>query len=339
VSPQDAPTTAKRHTTEPARAAVRVRITTEAVTPSACTPRACASLTGNSSTGAPRHVVSPSPLIRSSEPPGSTSPPTRPAPRIRASSPFPNHAASWFRSRRVGASSNPVAADTSRSPRSPSKPSHVRNPRPVPGHPHHGVATVKLHDICRNPGPVVHCAGEPLQRAARPRERRSARSCLAKTRRCCHRRDPPDAEDPRTPGDQHHLARANRMRYVPPAPAPYLPVTQDTPATPRQRNRQPKPLELPDVTSRRHLAVASEATRAPRETLVHDNQPHAGVARPETCPNRPAWRAPAAEAAGACRLGARTGCSRSPRSTPGGCEQPSSASRDAAESGCLVTTA
>lgn len=52
-----------------------------------------------------------------SSPTASTSPPTRPAPWIRASSPYPNHACQPVQSHRVGASPDSAVGHTNRSPR------------------------------------------------------------------------------------------------------------------------------------------------------------------------------------------------------------------------------
>lgn len=186
--------------------------------PPADTPRARASQTGPCfrRCSSARRLAKPN--IRSSEPIAPTSPPTRPAPRIRASSPSPNHC-QQVRSRRVGASSDPTAVGTGRSPRSPSEPSRARSPRPVPGRPRHGVATVRLHDIGQDPGLVVHRAGEPWRRTARPRERCSARYVPDRGETMSPSpRTLPDAVDPGTHGDQHRLACANRMLREPSAP-------------------------------------------------------------------------------------------------------------------------
>jgi hypothetical protein len=52
-------------------------------------------------------------------------------------------------------------------------------------------------------------------------------------------------------------------------------------------------------------------------SVIVRQRPHVGVARRETVPERPAWRAPTVETEEACRLGARTGCARRPRSAFG----------------------
>jgi hypothetical protein len=200
----------------------------------------------------------------SSEPTVPTLPPTRTAPRIHASSPSPNHAVDWFWSRRIGASSDPKVAHTNnKCSRSPSKRSHSKETLcPEPGHPRRGVATTQLHNVRKGPGLEVHRAGEPEQRATRPYERCSTRSCPARRDDVAITPRPQDAADPRTHGDQHRFACTYCMLQLPRLSADLSRHHETRPRHRAQRCQWPKPLTVPSLALRRHPDVSIRATRA-----------------------------------------------------------------------------
>lgn len=109
--------------------------------PGASASRTCArETTGQLRRYAPQHVISSAHLVRSPESSASTSPSTRPLLWIRASSQFSNRVHQPVRLHRAGASPDPAAGHTSRSPRSPQRPSHRVTRRPMPDIPRCSVA-------------------------------------------------------------------------------------------------------------------------------------------------------------------------------------------------------
>jgi hypothetical protein len=114
VLPQTAPTAAKRRAVEPATAARRGRPAAEATNLSLCTTIA-ARARPDTQAGAPQQTITSAHSARCPEPIVPTSPPTRSAPRVRASSPVPNRIARRSGLHRAGA--NPSSAVARREPK------------------------------------------------------------------------------------------------------------------------------------------------------------------------------------------------------------------------------
>lgn len=201
VSPQEAPTAAQRRTAEPARAVVRVRSTTEA----ASLPRAPRERVRRPPTrcfhrcSSARRLAKPThPILRTDRADVAADSTSSPDPRFVAVSeprcqlvPIPPRRSKL---QRGGGRHEPKLALTFETwPREePSSGARTSSNTVSPPY--------DCETSDETPGLVIHRAGEPLRRAARPRLRCSARSCPGATRRCCHRQAPTErhgSEDPR----------------------------------------------------------------------------------------------------------------------------------------------
>jgi len=337
MSPRGAPTTAQHCTTEPARAGERVRGTTEAALLSRSTARACTSPTGcDYRCSSARRLAKPTrPLLRTDLADVAASSTRSADPRFVAVSeprcrlvPVPPRRSKL----------PPGVANTSRSSCSPSKPSHARSPRPVPGHPLHGVATAKLHDVGRDPGLVVHRAGRT---PAASRE-----SARAPQREIVTGRDETMSPSPRP----HQPTRIRGPAVISPA----LPARTVccAPLTLRCRTVTPPAGHARDVAPAEPAAEAVGAAghgapapprccqrdghaRCEKRSCATDNRRPAGRVR-RRCPNaarlarsgdQGRWSLPVGSSGGA--LGARG----RRRAAVNSCQTPTAAHQ---ESGCLV---
>lgn len=150
--------------------------------------------------GAPQQTITSAHSARCPEPTVPTSPPTRSAPRVRASSPIPNRIArrsDLHRPERTPTGGGPTRAETRASHWKTKPPSCPRRPSDVPVRCcHRATAWLqrKLHSsgTCR--------PGEPVRRAPEPHTSQSRKQCQAETAAVLPPSQPPRdtcrAEDP-----------------------------------------------------------------------------------------------------------------------------------------------
>lgn len=170
-------------------------------------PRLHARARPDTQAGAPQQTIASAHSARCPEPTVPTSPPTRSAPRVRASSPVPNRIAKRSGLHQVGANPNPAVARREPKPAPPignEAAKKLGRPSDIPVRCHHRSTASfpwELHSsgTCR--------PGEPFRRAPEPHTSRSWKQCHVKTASVLPPSQPPrgtcGAEDPQI---QRHFA-------------------------------------------------------------------------------------------------------------------------------------